>query len=217
MTKLYLLRHGAIEWPEANCFIGQTDAPLSSQGRQQARAWRDEWPDPAVGCVWSSDLSRTIQTAEIIFDGRSAELRTCSQLREIRLGEWEGVPRSRIRELHPHLWAARGKDLAGFRPPGGESFRDLRDRAVPRILQIAEQSPERACIVTHAGVIRVLICHFLQIPLPNLFRIHLDYASLSIISYSSEHVEVCGLNLRPPNLNRLAGGEFGGKHDPAKI
>jgi probable phosphoglycerate mutase len=196
MTKLYLLRHGAIEWPEADCFIGQTDAPLSKEGRLQARDWRNELPGLGFSVVWSSDLSRTLETAEIIFGGCSTEIRTCSQLREIRLGEWDGVPRSRIRGHHPHLWTARGKDLAGFTPPGGESFRDLQNRAVAQVLQIAEQSPACACIVTHAGVIRVLICYFLQIPLPNLFRIHLDYGSLSIVSYTSERVEVCGLNLR---------------------
>jgi probable phosphoglycerate mutase len=72
-------------------------------------------------------------------------------------------------------------------------------------------------VVTHAGVIRVLICHMLQMPLSNLFRIRLDYGSLSIISYSSERVEVCALNLRPSNLNCSPGREIGGQHDPAQV
>ena len=131
-------------------------------------------------------------------------------LREIQLGEWDGLPRDRVRQSHPDLWRARGEDLAGFRPPGGESFRDVQERVVPRVTRIAAETPGDACIVTHAGVIRVLICHVLQMPLTNLFRIRLDYGSVSIISYSPERVEVCALNLRPSNLIRSPGGEIGG-------
>jgi probable phosphoglycerate mutase len=217
MTLLYLLRHGAIDWPEPECFIGQTDARLSSEGRLQANAWRNEFQDAEFTAVWSSDLARATETAGIIFAGRAAGVRTCRELREIQLGEWDGQPRSRVRESHNDLWRARGEDLAGFRPPGGESFRELQQRAVPQIGRIAEETQGSACIVTHAGVIRVLICHVLEIPLPNLFRIRLDYGSLSIVSYSSERVEVCALNLRPPNLSCSPGGEIGGPHDPAQV
>lgn len=217
MTLLYLLRHGAIDWTEPECFMGQTDAPLSSGGRLQAYAWRNEFLNVEFGGAWSSDLMRATETAGIIFSGRAADVRTCRELREIRLGEWDGLPRGRVRESNPNLWRARGEDLAGFRPPGGESFRDLQQRAVPQIARIAEGTQGTACIVTHAGVIRVLICHVLQIPLSNLFRIHLDYGSLSIVSYSSERVAVCALNLRPPNLSCSPGGEIGGPHDPAHV
>jgi alpha-ribazole phosphatase len=217
MTLLYLLRHGAIDWPEADCFIGQTDAPLSSEGRLQANAWRSEICKMEFTAVWSSDLTRTTETAGIIFVGRAAGVQTCRKLREIQLGEWDGLPRNRVRENQPDLWRARGEDLAGFRPPGGESFRDLQERVVQQIARIAEETQGTACIVTHAGVIRVLICHVLQMPLTNLFRIRLDYGSVSIVSYSPERVEVCALNLRPPNLSCSPGGEIRGPHDPAQV
>ena len=217
MTLLYLLRHGAIDWPKADCFIGQTDAPLSAEGRRQAGAWRSELHKLEFTAVWASDLTRATETAGIIFAGRAAGVRTCRELREIKLGEWDGLPRDRVRQSHPDLWRARGEDLADFRPPGGESFRDLQQRVVPRVTRIAAETPGDACIVTHAGVIRVLICHVLQMPLTNLFRIRLDYGSLSIVSYSPERVEVCALNLRPPNLIRSPGGEIGGPHDPAQV
>jgi len=217
MTLFYLLRHGAIDWPEPDCFIGQTDAPLSSEGRQQADAWRRGLYKVEFAAVWSSDLRRAAETAGIIFAGRGAGVRTCRELREIQLGEWDGVPRRRVKASQPGLWQARGEDLAGFRPPGGESFSDLQQRVVPQILRIAEETQGSACMVTHAGVIRVLICHMLQMPLSNLFRIYLDYGSLSIISYAPERVEVCALNLRPSNLNCSPGGEIGGQHDPAQV
>lgn len=197
MTLLYLLRHGEIEWPEADGFIGQTDAPLSARGRRQAHAWSHELGSTTFTGIWSSDLRRATETAAIVFAGRNLVVRSCKDLREIHLGEWDGLPRRRVRERHPDLWHARGKDLAGFRPPGGESFSDLQERAVRRVLQIAATATGAVCLITHAGVIRVLICHCLQMPLSNLFRIRLDYGSMSMAAFEPDDVEVCALNLKP--------------------
>ena len=63
MTLLYLLRHGEIEWPEEDCFIGQTDAPLSAQGRRQARVWNHELRSLELTGIWSSDLQRATEIA----------------------------------------------------------------------------------------------------------------------------------------------------------
>ena len=215
MTTLYLLRHGALDRPQAGSYIGQMDCPLSPEGRSQAHRWRGEFQKLKLTSLWSSDLVRATETAEIIFAGRTMDLQTCRQLREIHLGEWEGVPRSRIRERHPDLWLARGRDPADFRPPGGESFRDVQQRVISKIIRIAAQTPDGSCIVTHAGVIRVAICHFLQMPLNNLFRIRPDYGSLSIVFFSPQRVEVRALNLQPPNSVFPPEGKIGGQHEPA--
>jgi len=204
MTLLYLLRHGEIEWPEEDCFIGQTDAPLSAQGRRQARVWNHELRSLELTGIWSSDLQRATEMAAIAFAGRGVAVRSCRELRELALGEWDGLPRRRVRERHPDLWHARGKDLAGFRPPGGESFSDLQERSVRRVQQIAATATGAVCLITHAGVIRVLMCHCLQMPLSNLFRIRLDYGSMSIVGYEPNRVEVRALNLKPPGFGGTA-------------
>jgi len=200
MALLYLLRHGEIEWPEADGFIGQTDAPLSARGRRQAYAWNHALGPMAFTAIGSSDLRRATETAAIVFAGRNLVVRSCKELREIHLGEWDGLPRRRVRERHPDLWHARGKDLAGFRPPGGESFSDLQDRVLRFVQPIAAEATGPVCLVTHAGVIRVLMCHCLQMPLSSLFRIRLDYGGMSIVAYELDRVEVCALNLKPPSF-----------------
>lgn len=205
MSLLYLMRHGAIDWPEPECFMGQTNPPLSPEGRMQAKGWRNAFRTIELAGVWTSDLARAAEFAGILFNGRAGGVRTCRELREIHLGAWDGLPRRRVRENHPALWSARGADLAGFRPPGGESFADLEQRVLPHITRIVEETQGAVCIVTHAGVIRVLICRLLHAPLANLFRIRVDYGSLSIVSYSPERIEVCALNLSPPTLQVLPG------------
>ena len=197
MTVFHLLRHGEIDLPEPGCFLGQTDVALNARGRHQARFWREKFADQFFSAVWCSDLARTTETAEAVFSGRSEPIHGCREFREIHLGKWEGVPRSRIRELYPALWKARGEDLAGFRPPEGESFGDVGKRVWPMVKRIAEITSGPVCIVTHAGVIRVLVCRFLGLDLSNLFRIHLDYGSLSIVSLSAKGPRVEALNLTP--------------------
>lgn len=203
MTLLYLLRHGEIEWPEPDCFMGQTDALLSPRGRIQAEAWSRSLHDVEFAALGSSDLKRAVETARLIFSGRAAQLRISKDLREIQLGQWDGLPRRRVSAEHPDLWLARGQDMALFRPPGGESFQDLQDRVVPRMARMASHASGRNVgIVAHAGVIRVFICHCLEMPLGNLFRIRLDYGSLSIVDYTPGRIEVRALNLKPTGFSR---------------
>ncbi|MFZ0243571.1 MAG: histidine phosphatase family protein [Desulfobacterales bacterium] len=217
MTTLFLMRHGAIENPAAGRFIGQADVALGRDGRLQAEAWHAELRQVAFSVVWSSDLVRATETAGIVFASHAAGVRTSRQLREIHLGQWEGMPRRRVRDEQPDLWQARGKDLSGFRPPGGESFRDLQQRVVAPVTRMAAETSGHVGIVTHAGVIRVLVCHFLEMPLSHLFRIRVDYGSLNIVSHSPERIEVCALNLKPSRYSRLGGGKIGGPHDPAHV
>jgi probable phosphoglycerate mutase len=202
MPKLYLLRHGQIDASKAGCFIGQTDAALSPEGRRQAEAWRGTLKDVKPAAVWTSDLARAEETARIVFADHRVAVQSCADLREIRLGDWEGLPRQQVKKNRPDLWRARGNDLAGFRPPGGESFQDLQARAVRQVEQILSEGSGNVWVVTHAGVIRCLICHFLQIPLSHLFRIRVDYAGLSIVSYAPDRIEICGLNRQLSNLIR---------------
>jgi probable phosphoglycerate mutase len=195
MPLLYLLRHGQIDWPQSDCFIGHTDAPLSDAGREGVLAWRDHFRAPAFDAVWSSDLRRAVQSAELLSPGRESEIRVISGLRELNLGEWEGRPRDQVRATCPDLWKARGDDLAEFRPPGGESFSDLQKRVVACIRGICAESPGTVMVAAHAGVIRVLICAVLGMPLSNLFRIQIDYASLTVVDFGPSTTVVRAINM----------------------
>jgi broad specificity phosphatase PhoE len=199
MPLLYLLRHGQIDWPQSDCFIGHTDAPLSAAGREGVLAWRDHFRGLAFGEVWSSDLRRALQSAELLSPGRESEIRVTSELRELNLGEWERRPRDHVRATRPDLWKARGDDLGGFRPPGGESFSDLQKRIVACIGNICADSSAPVLVVTHAGVIRVLICAVLGLPLSNLFRILIDYASITMVDFgeSATTATVRRVNILP--------------------
>ncbi len=199
-TTLYLMRHGAIETGQEKRFVGQIDLPLSPEGRKQSEQQGRFLMDIPFSQVWCSDLIRAQETAAIVCQGRNPAIQSALELREIHLGRWEGMPMSLLREQFPDVWQARGQDIGHFRPPEAESFADLQQRAVPFIRQIASQSAGNILIVTHAGVIRVLICEVLEMPLSHLFRIHLDYGGLTLIKDINGRSQVMGVNLSPALL-----------------
>ncbi|MBI5896369.1 MAG: histidine phosphatase family protein, partial [Desulfobacterales bacterium] len=88
----------------------------------------------------------------------------------------------------------RGRDLEGYRPPGGESFGDLRSRVVPAFERIIAQATANILIVGHAGVNRVILCHLLGMPLAHLFRLGQDYAGLNIIEPHAAECRVLAIN-----------------------
>lgn len=195
-----MMRHGAIEDSKEKRFVGQTDPPLSPEGREQSERRGRQLMGIPFSRVWCSNLKRAYETAEIVSRQRSLAIQTAPELREINLGQWDGTVMSQIREQFPDLWQARGQDMGCFRPPGAESFSDLQQRAVPFIRRIAARSAGDTLIVTHAGVIRVLLCQVLQMPLSHLFRIHLDYGGITLIQDINGMSRVTAVNFSPDLL-----------------
>jgi len=199
-TMLYLMRHGAIDAAKEKRFVGQIDPPLSFDGRKQSEWQGRQLRDISFSQVWCSDLKRAYETAAIVCRDRGLEMLQAPELREINLGRWDGMAMSQIREQFSDLWQARGEDIGHFRPPGAESFSDLQQRVVPFIRRIADQSAGNTLIVTHAGVIRVLLCQVLEIPLSHLFRIHLDYGGITLIKDINGMSQVKAVNVSPALL-----------------
>jgi alpha-ribazole phosphatase len=199
-TLLFLMRHGAIKAAKEKRFVGQIDPPLGPDGRQQSERLGLQLRDISFSRVWCSDLKRAYETAAIVCRDRGLEIQPAPELREINLGQWDGMAMSQIREQFPDLWQARGEDIGDFRPPGAESFADLQQRVVPFIRRIAAESAGNTLIVTHAGVIRVLLCQVLGMPLSHLFRIHLDCGGITLIQDINGMSRVKAVNFFPDLL-----------------
>ena len=196
--KIFLLRHGAVQSPErGKHYIGQLDLLLDDLGRNQAHVWANYFSDMGLKNIYSSDLSRCLETAQIIGDRCAIEPRALADLREICLGAWEGHSFDKIRTLYPEEFLYRGDHITDHRPPGGECFRYLQARVWPIFQKIIHQRSGRVLIVTHAGVIRVLICKLLGMPLENLFTIGVRHGAMSIIVVQPNGYRVQTLNLLP--------------------
>jgi broad specificity phosphatase PhoE len=175
MTTIYLLRHGALAGDNRDRFIGQTDLPLAPEGIQQAGAMAMALRERGIGAIHCSDLLRSRQTAEIIAGALGVAVSAHGALREVSLGEWEGLLRREVAERWADQFAARGRDMDGYRPPGGESFADCLGRAWPLWKSITHTDSKTIVVVAHAGVNRLLLCRLLGMPVQNMFRLGQDY------------------------------------------
>lgn len=182
---IYLLRHGDSSLDSVRRFIGQSDHPLNEAGRAQSEWWRRELSQLTFSRICCSDLKRSIETAEIITQQIDVPLTILPGLREIDLGSWDDMPVSEVQRLFPTEYDLRGADLAGYRPPGGESFADLSGRVLPAFEELVQQSAGNLLIIGHAGVNRVILCRLLGMPLANLFRLEQGYGCLNLLDYSS--------------------------------
>ena len=194
---IYLLRHGTVNGSEQRLFIGGTDTPLAEKGREQARQWRRLFHKIEFVTIYCSDLKRSEETARIIAGDNQVPIRVIPEFREICLGQWEGLSMEFVRRRFPEQWRRRGEKLADYPPPGGESFREFRNRVVPAFEAVAGKLQGHGVIIAHAGVNRVILSHLLGMPLPNIFRLSQDYGALNIIEYGTKSPRVLALNIQP--------------------
>lgn len=189
MSTIYLIRHGEISThSEEHRFIGRLDLPLSAKGREQIYTLASHPALQNIDRVLTSPLLRCRESASIFTTHRGCETaEVVPEFSEIDLGEWEGLRLSEVTRQFPDEYAARGKDLAGFRPAGGESFGDVLQRSWPAFEQIAHCGVERIAIIAHAGINRVLLCNILGIPLANLFRFRQDYGCCNTLKNDGSH------------------------------
>ena len=197
--KLFLLRHGTVQQPgEGRHYIGQLDLPLNDRGRAQAEAWAVYFATVKLDTIVCSDLARCRETARIIGTARQQTPQARPELREIALGAWEGQSFAALQRRDPQAFEQRGRRIADHCPPGGESFRDLDRRIWPFFEDLLRHPPSRTLVVTHAGVIRVLLCRLLGMPLENLFSLGVAYGALSIIAIRPAGARLQALNLPAP-------------------
>ena len=155
-----LLRHGRTEWNDARRLQGRADVPLSAAGRAQVRAWR--LPAELAGARFvASPLARASETARLLAGAAPAIER---DLVEMDWGRWEGETFASLRETASAAFAAAEARGLDFRPPGGESPRDVQRRVAGWFARVAgEAGPIVA--VTHNGVLRALLAQLTGWPM----------------------------------------------------
>jgi broad specificity phosphatase PhoE len=153
MTELLLVRHGETDWNRDRRFQGHADPPLNETGRAQAHALAAELAGERIELVYTSDLARARETAEIVAARFGADVLPVRELREIDVGEWEGLTWPEIEERFPE--GARSWRERGYGWESGESYEQLGERVVAALRRIAADHPEeRVLVVGHGGTIR---------------------------------------------------------------
>ncbi|MCS6790753.1 MAG: histidine phosphatase family protein [Bacteroidia bacterium] len=174
----FFLRHAATE--DRTHLLGQSRNPsLSEEGRKQAQRWQAVLSSIPFQVVVSSPAARAQETAEII-RAPSVPLLTLPEFHEINWGSWEGYARS---EAEPLLAEQRRRWTAGdsgWKPPHGESLQEIIDRITTGLAQIiTSYQTGSLLIVSHGGLLRVILCYLLGYPWAETHRFYHQEAQLS--------------------------------------
>jgi broad specificity phosphatase PhoE len=156
---ILLARHGETDDNREPIRVqGFTDTPLNDTGRAQAAALAHRMAEAGLRSVWSSDLSRARETADIVAAALGLAVSLDERLREAYRGRWEGHRFVDIEREEPELYAAWRRAGANFRFPGGESLLEQQQRVTAAVADIHGRSPLPALVVCHGGSIRVMLC-----------------------------------------------------------
>ena len=195
MTRILLVRHGETELQSSLRYWGKTDVALGPIGLHQAEQLRDRLAMERIDFIYSSELKRATDTADIIAARHNLKVITCPELREIDFGKLEGMEFNEIHSQFPEvekMWLARDPALVY---PDGESLTDFENRVMTFETRLKNhRANDTILIIAHAGVLRTLICQLLGLEMKNRWSLRVDLASLSIVETYPEINMLCLLN-----------------------
>lgn len=175
--KLSLIRHTSLNIPTGVCY-GQSDIDVSEHFDAERECLKQKIIHIQFDAVYSSPLQRCTKLANALDLG---EIKTDDRLKELYFGDWEMQAWDSIPRDVFDVWA---NDYAHLAPPNGESFSQLHLRAKHFIEELSTHSQgKHIAIITHGGVIRALLADVLNMPLKGLFRMVIDHASVTQISF----------------------------------
>ncbi len=152
MINLYLIRHG-----RQNSTLCNVDVELSEAGRDQAKLLADRMMGYQLDALYSSQLLRAVQTAEFISQATRLPITIREELQEISFGQLTGLTEQQINEDFCEFKKEQYQLLEDIPYPGGENGTSVYERAMPVIQELLQSGKKNIAIVTHGGVIKVLL------------------------------------------------------------
>ena len=186
MVTLILERHGQSDGNVLKMFTGHTDLPLTEIGKKQVeKSAQYITENYKIDKIYSSDLTRAMQTAQYVADKTGLEIIKSDRLRELYAGKWDGELFTYIEETFPEDWEMWKNDPGNSRSTGGESMKELSCRVVSELTRIAEENDGKTVfIATHATPVRVAQCHFKNWSVEDIKNLSFSAnASLTVVEY----------------------------------
>ena len=193
--KIILVRHAIAEGARKGSFVGRTDLPLSAQGEEQVRRVVPLLKAAKPQVCYCSPLLRTRQTTDIINKSLRLPVHTDDELCEIDFGRWECKTFEEVAASDARAVKQWAEYDHRFAFPGGESLGGFLARIRRVARRLAGDPADTVLAVTHGGVIRTMICHFLGLRPRNYVLFDVTHASCTIIDVFEGKGVLAGLNL----------------------
>ena len=207
MAEIILVRHGQTEWNVGEIFRGRVEIELDATGITQAQLLAQYLSGREIEAIYSSPLSRALQTAEVIAAPHRLKVRVSPNLNDLAFGKWQGLTLEEVRIRFKRSYATWVEAPDKARIPGGETLNKVTERALTFVQEVVRKHRGTVVLVSHRVVIKCLILALLGLDNSHFWNIKLDTASISIFSYAddrfvlNEHNNTC--HLRPLHLAAL--------------
>jgi alpha-ribazole phosphatase len=186
--QVYLIRHTTPDIPMGTVY-GRTDLDVTRTFDEEVERIRSILPVEPGMPVYSSPLKRCMKLATRL--NGDVEIQQDERLIEVNFGEWE---LKRWNDLGPASREQWLQDIENNTPPGGESFRQVRERIVDFWTELTHIQSDKALVISHGGVIRSLLTYLLEMPLRNAFRIYLGFGAVTAIQVTETRPKVMFIN-----------------------
>jgi len=196
MTRLIIVRHAESALNEQNRIQGHKDSGLTSKGLYQAKCLARKIKKIKIDKIYSSDLGRAYATTvEIVRHLRLPIIRD-PLLREIHLGDWEGMTPEEVDKLYDKGYARWLKKPSSVRIPQSEGIAHFRKRVTGRVKKIARLNRHKTVLlVTHGGVITALLADWMKADFDHLLlHLQIDNTSLTMVDHGEKHVRLRFIN-----------------------
>ncbi len=193
MTTMLLIRHAEHDLLGKMIAGRMEGVHISTVGQERARSLARRLKDLRITAIYSSPLERALETAEPLSELLGIPIRTSDALLEVDFGEWTGKT---FQELSPER---RWHDFNSFRsctsPPSGEYMIEIQARVLAELERLrAEHENELVALFTHGDIVRVMLTHFLGMPVEMLHRIEIAPASVTVVRLARDAVQVLRVN-----------------------
>jgi len=190
-----LVRHGQSTWNREHRIQGQLNPPLSPEGLRQAELLGVRLAGRELAGFYASDLKRAFETAQAIGALVRVQPEAMTSLREIYLGEWEGLRTEEIEQRFPEAWAAWVEEPDWDVVPGGEGAANFETRVASALDEIFRRHQHGdVLVVTHGGVIQVALHRVVGRPSRGLFPFKIQNASITLLEKRDGRMLVGGVN-----------------------
>lgn len=199
MTLLFLVRHGHHDWLDKKLAGRTPEVHLSVAGRKQAEALVERLAPVPFEAVYSSPLERTMETASPLALARGLEIQPLAELCEVDYGCWQGMSLGRLYKKKE--WTAVRFSPSAVRFPGGESLREMQNRAAGAVERMALAYPQGTVAgFSHGDVIKAIVAHFVGMPLDMFQRLVVAPASITVLSMGELGARLLRMNDTGPFL-----------------
>jgi len=201
--KLILVRHGETHWNEAGLVQGgDSDIELNDTGLEQARKLAAFLKNEPITAILSSPLQRAITTAEVIASHHQLPLEIDQGLRELKVGDLEGMSISNLRTTFSQFLMQQWQDREAIKLPNGESLVELQQRAwkvIEGLLERHKTSSEHnqdatVVVVSHYFVTLAIILRALNLPLDHFIKFKVDLGGVSILEFRDYGARLVAFN-----------------------